>query len=66
MDIRIRINCDNAAFDGVGCGPEVARILRMIAVEADGFNRVGVRDALDGLKLHDTNGNTVGRAEVSE
>jgi hypothetical protein len=66
MDVRIRINCDNAAFDGVGCGPELARILRVIAAEVDGFNKVGAADAIDGLKLHDTNGNTVGKVEVSE
>ena len=63
MDIKIRINCDNAAFEGLGCGREIARILGRLsravrdseAVELEGWNEA----------LRDINGNVVGRVEAS-
>ena len=50
MDIKIRINCDNAAFEGLGCGREIARILGRLsravrdseAVELEGWNETSL------------------------
>ena len=57
----ISIECNSAAFDGMDCGPELARILRKLAdrIELDSegvpFSR----------PLHDTNGNRCGTAEMT-
>ncbi len=59
MSITITINCDNAAFEGEDCGPEIARILRKLAAKV--AINVG-----DGCKLHDSNGNSVGRFDVQD
>jgi hypothetical protein len=65
MDIRIRINCDNAAFEDENCGDEVARILKRLAgrFQATAAEHMS---SFDGSPLIDINGNTVGRVEVSE
>lgn len=57
MDLIIRINLDNAAFEADPIA-EVARILHRYAGSAnrDGMNR----------NLLDHNGNLVGRAEITE
>lgn len=59
MTLKIEIEIDNAAFDGRGGGRELARILGNVA------KRVGEAQA-DEWKLLDSNGNTVGKAEVVE
>jgi hypothetical protein len=59
MDITITINCDNAAFSP-RAGYEVARILRRLANEFSECNA----HLVDGTKLRDINGNTVGIVKV--
>ena len=54
--ITITIETDNAAFEGRHRPREIARILQELAVEY----RSLYRPNLDGLKLRDSNGNTVG------
>ncbi len=66
MRLTITIDCDNAAFDDDEgcCGAEVARILHRLA---DGFSEsdaAGIADE-SGLKLRDSNGNTVGAVVVT-
>jgi Zn-dependent M32 family carboxypeptidase len=55
--LRLTIETENAAFEGRGRDHELARILRRLAdeIEREGAAR------LDGEKLRDVNGNTVGR-----
>lgn len=65
MRLSLYIDCDNAAFEGSGCGEEVARILRRLADEQEGHAR-SVLTLCDGDKLRDVNGNTVGRVKVDE
>jgi hypothetical protein len=65
MDVRIRINCDNAAFEDENCGSEIARILERLA-EAICCWELSELKRIDGKPLIDINGNTVGRVEVSE
>ena len=58
MDLTIRINMDNAAFDE-SRGDEVERILREVS-------RLLPNPGLgDEVTLRDINGNTVGNAEVT-
>jgi len=55
----IKIETDNAAFEGSGCGRELSRILARLAAE--------IKDAdtrADSGKLRDINGNTVGSWEL--
>lgn len=60
MDITIKINTDNAAFDRGNARHEVARILRKVAQVAEDD---GTR-ALDDLRLMDINGNRVGLVTI--
>jgi hypothetical protein len=64
MKVIISIECDNAAFDTIDCGNEVARILRFVANHVEGCNVPLTRRHLDGLKLRDVSGNTVGSVTV--
>ena len=60
MKLTITINMDNSAFDdGNSGGDEVSRILFDLA---DSFQDDGPRD----LPILDSNGNTVGKAQVSQ
>tara|TARA_R110000868_G_C10626050_1_gene742740 strand:+ start:126 stop:614 length:489 start_codon:yes stop_codon:yes gene_type:complete len=63
MKFKIEIDCDNAAFQGVNFGAELIQTMRRFTAllplsteEARGFE----------LTLTDSNGNTVGRAQVEE
>lgn len=60
MELRIKIDMENAAFEDNGRGHETARILRELAAS---FEYNGVNGG-DNDKLRDANGNTVGRFEV--
>jgi hypothetical protein len=64
VKLNIEIELDNDAFDEGNCGTEAARILRRVAINLDGFNRVACEDHDE--KLRDINGNTVGFARVTE
>lgn len=66
MTLTITIDCDNAAFDRP-TGREVYKILQCVArtVRPCGSRRV-VGQVLEDLRLRDSNGNTVGKVEVSE
>ena len=55
--IKITINTDNEAFQGVTERYEVARILRVLA------DKVEVYD-IDDYSLFDSNGNKVGKCEI--
>jgi hypothetical protein len=57
MSIIIEINTDNAAFAEM-VGPELADALRILADQIEGMEDAG---EADGLRVSDTNGNTVGR-----
>lgn len=61
--IRIEINTDNAAFEGEGCGAEIARILKDAAGKMHGYHANELQEG-DGWVLKDTNGNAVGRMVV--
>jgi hypothetical protein len=64
MTATIRIEMDNAAFEG-NLNPEVARILRELADRIHGW--AGGRDLASGdrFSLHDFNGNKVGTLDVN-
>ncbi len=74
MKITIEIDTDNAAFEGDGCGMEVARILRRLCVlrrlcgdaAIAAMPADDVKPTLDGWPLRDVNGNTCGVVRVSE
>jgi len=57
MTLRIEIDMDNAAFEDNGYQYEVASILERVPRVFDDGPRINLRDS---------NGNTVGFAEVSE
>jgi hypothetical protein len=59
MQVKITIDCDNAAFEHRPFD-EVARILQQAAIKVRLFSKVDKR-----FTLRDTNGNTVGKMEVS-
>lgn len=60
MNATIRINLDNAAFDGPNGPAELARILAQLALTIE-YN-----DSFDGpIPLRDVNGNTVGQCTFS-
>lgn len=61
MRIRIELECDNSAFEGTPAR-EVSRILKNLARSAEN----GGLAELDGKKLMDINGNSVGRVEIEE
>lgn len=62
MDVTIKINCGNAAFEDQESS-EVARILRELVRRIDGHP-----DFLPGHSqpLRDINGNTVGSFDITE
>ena len=64
MRLTVTIDCDNAAFDGRQ-GVECADILRLLADRIELFFPVVLNDG-NSFTLHDANGNTVGRALLSE
>lgn len=57
--ISIEIECDNAAFDGENIGPEIARILQVLACKFQDASRQVLADR-DGEGIIDYNGNRVG------
>jgi len=59
MDLEIKINMDNAAFEDIN-GQEAARILRKLADKIDG----GSLEDGDSVSAIDINGNKVGRLRV--
>ena len=61
MKLKIEICGDNAAFEDVNRGEEMARILKEAANKCAGgyLNSPG-----DEVRLMDYNGNTVGKAKV--
>ena len=61
MKVIIEIECDNAAFDSWP-GGEVKRILNGIIPKLDDCKL----EMLDGSKLRDINGNTVGKLIVKD
>ena len=65
--VRIEFSTDNQAFEGHGYGEECRRILTSLA---NRFSDAGIgleaAGRLDGLSLRDSNGNTVGRVEVTD
>lgn len=61
MDIIIKINCDNAAFENLN--EEVARILRKLADGVDYGNEIS-RSTVK--RIMDSNGNRVGQLEALE
>jgi hypothetical protein len=63
MSLKLSIEDDNSAFEGDQRGCEFARILRNLAdrLERSSLLAVGID-----WPLRDINGNTVGRAIVSE
>lgn len=58
--VRISINTDNDAFWPM-VGPELADALRMLADQIEGAEDI---EDIDGIVIHDTNGNTVGRLQA--
>lgn len=63
MDVTIKINCDNAAFEDNenGASGEVARILRQLANKIDGHPHFSPGHD---QALYDANGNEVGYLTV--
>lgn len=61
-EIRIRITTENDAFQ-TNPGGEIATILRELAAKAEYAGEEA--EALDNLRLLDSNGNTVGVVKVS-
>ncbi len=59
-DITITLNTDNDAFKGGWGSLEIIRILNRMTNEFRGRDVAG----MDGYKLMDQNGNTVGKVEV--
>jgi hypothetical protein len=61
---KLSIDTDNAAFDQDMIYPEVARLLRAVAakIEAGDLDIYGESE----MRLFDTNGNRVGKAEFDE
>ena len=59
---KLTITMDNAAFEGENCGPELARILREAAGEAENLTYIGKRAT---MVLRDINGNRVGCLTVT-
>lgn len=59
MKLQIEIDLENAAFKGGATCNEVRRILENVV------DRIDLDDRGDSIKLRDTNGNTVGKAEVT-
>jgi hypothetical protein len=68
MKLVITIYCDNSAFNGKDCGPELARILQIVT------NRVDLECKSDLIRgyhgdpksLFDVNGNRVGSMEIAD
>lgn len=62
MNITIRINTDNAAFDGRGLFAELRRCLARAERAIQSSSRLKVQRAEH--KILDTNGNTVGEVTI--
>lgn len=60
MELTIKINMDGAAFEENGEADEVATILNNLAAQWYRLSRDGK------MALLDSNGNTVGKAEITE
>lgn len=65
MKVKIEFLCDNAAFEGQNCGPEIARLLRKLADQAEGL-QYDSDELYWQLPLFDINGNKVGTFQVTE
>ncbi len=63
MQLNITINLDGHAFDGAGCGAEVARILHKVAGRV--LNDTSLTPDSE-IRLTDINGNVCGSCEVEE
>jgi hypothetical protein len=66
MNIRIEINCESAAFADHYAGNELATILHNLTVKLIGRDEDRVLEEVNGLRLRDSNGNTVGRVWVTK
>jgi hypothetical protein len=68
MKLVITIYCDNSAFNGEGCGHELARILQIVAGRVDLESESDlIRVYQDDPKsLFDSNGNVVGSMEIAD
>lgn len=58
----VSIECNNAAFEGDACGPELARILRALADTMEGAGDCRASYSYS----RDANGNSVGTAEMTQ
>jgi len=61
-EFRVDLATDNAAFDGDGCGPEMARILRAVADKVEHVSGNDLPAWGGRFPLYDANGNKVGAA----
>jgi hypothetical protein len=68
MKLYIELECDNAAFteEGVEVHQEVAAILKDLTEDLDSILLDDLAFYEDTYKLHDHNGNTVGRVRVEK
>jgi len=68
MELIIKINLDNAAFEDNGVIKEARQILRHFVDDTLYLNGLYMDSILevDGKKLQDSNGNTIGTVEVTE
>lgn len=56
----LRIDLDNAAFEGEDLGPELARVLRDLAERIGAQNRTYLAGNGNRIRARDINGNTLG------
>lgn len=63
MPLTLRVETDNAAFEGADAGPELARILRSLADRVAPMQATG--EESESGPVIDANGNRVGRWAVS-
>lgn len=59
MKVKVQIRIDNAAYDGLGAGVEVADMLRQLADKIEGFEALDFEPGME-YPMLDSNGNFVG------
>ncbi len=62
--LTLTIDMDGAAFEGYA-GDEIAGILRKLVTKIEPIGDRSNMDVIDGTALTDSNGNTVGKLEVT-